>query len=268
MTTQIPTSATPSKTSYTYYHAGPLFTLSDLHTNTLLSSLIHSLSASSPTTPTFKPLVPQNIEARDTTPHSIRDQDIRALLSCDLALFTFDGSELDSGTVVEFCIAKFADIPAVILRTDFRGGGDQDQGGDGDGNGKGDPWNLMCSFWPRTVNVVVDSMGGYKAGLARSQGEQNVNAEVEGVENVVALDSVGGPAMGAGQMLLRGVADKCIEGMSRVVEMPGVMPREVRESVWRWIGVMPGFKGGGVGGEDEVKAMLEVLRGKEEKGLC
>ena len=92
-----PSTNQTSKKSYTYYHAGPLFSLSDLHTNTLLSSLIHKISHESPTSSTFIPLVPQNIEARDTSPHSIRDQDIRALLSCDLALFTFDGTELDSG---------------------------------------------------------------------------------------------------------------------------------------------------------------------------
>jgi len=42
------------------------------------------------------------------------------LLNCDLALFNFDGPELDLGTVVEFLFAKFADIPALILRMDFR----------------------------------------------------------------------------------------------------------------------------------------------------
>ena len=50
-------------------------------------------------------------------PHSIRDSDLRELLSCDLALFTYDGAELDAGTVVEYMIAKVADIPSVIVRT-------------------------------------------------------------------------------------------------------------------------------------------------------
>jgi hypothetical protein len=35
-------------------------------------------------------------------------------------LFLYNGTELDSGTVVEFMFSKFADIPSVIVRTDFR----------------------------------------------------------------------------------------------------------------------------------------------------
>ena len=58
---------------------------------------------------------------------------------------------LDSGTVVEFVYAKLLDIPAVILRTDFRGGGDQDT--------DGDAWNLMVSFYPRTRNVTLERDG-------------------------------------------------------------------------------------------------------------
>ena len=71
-----------------------------------------------------------------------------------MALFNFDGSDLDSGTVVEFVYAKLLDIPAVILRTDFRGGGDQDT--------DGDAWNLMASFYPRTRNVTLNAMAWYQ----------------------------------------------------------------------------------------------------------
>lgn len=70
-----------------------------------------------------------------------------------MALFNFDGAELDSGTVVEFVIAKFADIPAVLLRTDFRRGGDSHR----------DPWNLMVSDWPRTEKVIIHSMELYQS---------------------------------------------------------------------------------------------------------
>ena len=63
----------------------------------------------------------------------------------------FDGTELDSGTVVEFCFAKMLDMPAVLLRTDFRRGGD---------NGC-DPWNLMCSCYPRTSVLFLNAMERY-----------------------------------------------------------------------------------------------------------
>ena len=87
----------------------------------------------------------------------IRDQDIVTLIGCDLALFNFDGPELDSGTVTEFMFAKFADIPSLLLRTDFRRAGDQGE----------DPWNLMLSFYPRTRTLCLNSMEIYKKALER-----------------------------------------------------------------------------------------------------
>ena len=45
-------------------------------------------------------------------------------VGCDLCILNYDGPELDSGTVVEFMVSKFADIPSVIVRTDFRNAGD------------------------------------------------------------------------------------------------------------------------------------------------
>ena len=75
-------------------------------------------------------------------------------MTCDLALFNFDGTDLDAGTVVEFMFAKFLDIPAVLLRTDFRAAGDQP--------GAGDAWNLMCSFYPRTKVVQLNAMAWYQ----------------------------------------------------------------------------------------------------------
>lgn len=241
--------------SYTYYHAGPLFSLSDLHTNSLLANRIHTLSSQR-----FIPIVPQDLEQRDTSPHSIRDQDIRSLLGCDLALFTYDGAELDSGTVVEYMVAKFADIPTVILRTDFRKAGDQSSGD----AGSADPWNLMSSFWPRTRRVVVDAMMGYKTGLARAIEQRNIKPDH--VENVTSLDMGGGPAaMKAGEMLLEETARQVVKAFEEVLALPARLPKELRPHVYEWIGLMPGFK---VGDDKmEVTAMLELLKRKEQKGL-
>jgi hypothetical protein len=50
--------------------------------------------------------------------------------------------------------AKFLDIPAVLLRTDFRAAGDQPEAGDA--------WNLMCSFYPRTKVVQLNAMAWYQ----------------------------------------------------------------------------------------------------------
>ena len=124
------------------YFAGSLFTHKDLAGNAMLADEIGRVSGGK-----FECLLPQNIEHRSSSPKEIRDADISALLSCDLALFNYDGCELDSGTVVEFMFAKFADIPSVLLRTDFRAGGDSGE----------NPWNLMTSYYPRTETLVLDA---------------------------------------------------------------------------------------------------------------
>ena len=52
------------------------------------------------------------------------------MIECDLALFNFDGTELDSGTVVEFILAKFLDVPSVIMRSDLRSSTEKELGAD------------------------------------------------------------------------------------------------------------------------------------------
>jgi len=78
---------------------------------------------------------------------------LKEVVKADLILLNFDGTELDSGTVIEFLFAKALDIPAVILRSDFRAAGDQE---------RGDPWNLMCSGYPRTRSVSLNAMSWYQ----------------------------------------------------------------------------------------------------------
>lgn len=224
--------------SYTYYHAGPLFTLAELHTNRLLSQAIHQKSQGR-----FIPVLPQDLEQRDLSPHSIRDEDLRALVTCDLALFTYDGAELDAGTVVEYMVAKMADIPAVILRSDFRGAGDQGGGGTG-----GDSWNLMSSNWPRTVGVSVDAMVEYKSALARSMHE-------------VADATPTNP----GSSMIDEVAQKVVDGFEKVLNEPPRLPKELRGSVYQWLALMPGFKKGG--DDQNAQLLTKLCQDKESKGL-
>ena len=70
-----------------------------------------------------------------------------------MILVNFDGTELDSGTVIEFLFSKALDVPAVILRSDFRSAGDQERGA---------PWNLMCSGYPRTGKLPLNAMAWYQ----------------------------------------------------------------------------------------------------------
>lgn len=243
--------------SYTYYHAGPLFHLADLTTNIALSQAIQRLSSQK-----FQPILPQNLVQNDG-PHRIRDEDLHTLLSCDLALFTYDGSELDSGTVVEYMFAKMADIPAVILRSDFRGGGDQE--------GAGDPWNLMSSFYPRTSRVVVHAMSRYRAGMTDAMADDVARAEAatnrdrDPISNTPSAlkQNDYGPQTAAA--MIDDVARQIIDAFEKVLAQPPRMPPHLRKSVYSWLALMPGFADGN--DASNVALMQALLEGKESKGL-
>lgn len=211
------TARMPKKTrSSTVYFASELFTLKHLIGNAYLAEAIYEKSHGR-----YLCELPQDFEPRGSTPRAIRDQDIRALVACDLAIFNFDGSELDSGTVIEFMFAKFADIPSVILRSDLRAAGDST-----------DPWNLMASFYPRTVNVVVPSLLSYKAILKRRHRR---------LEEVIRL--AGQHSSADAQTMCDEIAGLCVRALDRVREMEPVMPKHLREEVYNWIALMPGLRG-------------------------
>lgn len=133
------------------YFAGDLFDSKDLGGNVLLASAIEEVSGGR-----YEVILPQNGECEvvERTSQSIRDADFQQLFSSDLIVANFDGHDLDSGTVVEFCFAKMVDMPAVLLRTDFRFSGDCTLP-------DGEPWNLMCSHYPRTRVLHINSMVRY-----------------------------------------------------------------------------------------------------------
>ena len=136
--------------TYRYYFAGALFCHKELIGNHLLAEAIRDRSGGE-----FTANLPQKEENQlRPSPLEIRDNDFRLLLESQLALFNFDGTELDSGTVVEFMAARFLQIPCVLFRTDFRSAGDQ--------NADGEAWNLMCSGYPRTKVRFVGAMESYQ----------------------------------------------------------------------------------------------------------
>ena len=130
------------------YFAGDLFDAKDLGGNLLLAQAIEEISCGK-----YRILLPQDgeCEVKERSAQTIRDEDFRLLFSCDLLVANFDGTDLDSGTVVEFCFAKMMDIPTVLLRTDFRYAGDS-------GLPDSPPWNLMASHFPRTEILHLNSM--------------------------------------------------------------------------------------------------------------
>lgn len=221
------------------YLAGELFSAKHLLGNAVLGQAIFDASEGR-----YVCLVPQDLEQRETTAHSIRDQDIRALMRCDVGIFHYDGPELDSGTVVEFLFAKMADIPSVLLRTDFRHGGDQIKGGD--------PWNLMTSFFPRTRNVCLNAMDLYHEGLNRTDHPEpeTIAKEKRGID--------------ASMVMLDRVARSCIAALDEAKSDAPVLSRSLAAPVYTWIAQMPNFKAGAAAMEKE---FARLLAQKQQKGL-
>jgi nucleoside 2-deoxyribosyltransferase len=219
-------------TALTVYFAGPLFSHKDLVGNALLASYIARTSADR-----YVCVLPQNLAQTTAPPVDIRNQNLQQVIACDLALFNFDGSELDSGTVAEFMFAKFLDIPAVLLRSDFRAAGDQGQ--------DGDAWNLMCSFYPRTKIVQFNAMAWYQ------QARQ-----------------AGGTFQDILQRLYERIATVVVQSLDAVRHEPPLpkgLPAEV-ESLYRWA---LRFPGGGF--EESCATSLRIDRlvaEKRAKGLA
>ncbi len=225
--------------SFTVYFASELFSLKHLIGNAYLAEAIYEKSHGR-----YLCVLPQNLEQRGNTAKSIRDQDILTLLRCDLGLFNYDGTELDSGTVVEFMFAKFADIPSVIVRSDFRHGGDQ----------RADPWNLMTSFYPRTANVIVDSLGLYKTAVK--------SRRTQPLDEILRL--AGQHSTADAQAMCERIAEACVRALDRVVALDPVMPKHLREEVYNWLALMPAFRGK----EKALRKELDqILEHKAERGL-
>ena len=135
------------KSPIVIYWAGALFNHKELIGNLMLAKAVESMSDGR-----YAVRLPQDIHTPPTaTAVDIRNADLKELIQCDAVVANFDGAELDSGTVVEFCVAKALDMPTVLLRTDFRNVGDAD----------GIPWNLMCAGWPRTEILWTNSLADY-----------------------------------------------------------------------------------------------------------
>jgi nucleoside 2-deoxyribosyltransferase len=215
--------------SYTVYFAGDLWNHKDLIGNAILAEYIEKRSKG-----LYRCIVPQDLEQTDNRAVAIRNQDLKQVMSCDVALFNFDGHELDSGTVVEFMFAKFLDIPSVLLRTDFRSAGDA--------NKDGDPWNLMLASWPRAKVLKLHGMVEYqKASLAA---KKNLNGTIQG--------------------LYRMMADTIIENLNAVRTSPGVVAGSDILRVYQRALETPGAGFGELFSPDE---LAKIVEGKRAKGM-
>jgi hypothetical protein len=202
--------------SLTVFFAGELFDLKHLIGNAYLAEAIYEKSHGR-----YLCALPQDFDPRGKQPRAIRDHHIRTLAGCDLALFSFDGPDLDSGTLAEFMIAKFADIPAVVLRSDRRGAG-----------GRTPQWNPMANFYPRTAVLSLDGLGAYKAILKKRHRK---------LDEVIRL--AGQHSSADAQRMCDEIAAAVVRAFDRVREMPPVMPKHLREEIYNWLPLMPGLRG-------------------------
>jgi nucleoside 2-deoxyribosyltransferase len=202
--------------SLNVFFAGELFNLKHLIGNAYLAEAIYEKSHGK-----YLCALPQDFDPRGTAPRAVRDHHIRSLVGCDLALFGFDGPDLDSGTVAEFMIAKFADIPSVILRSDRRGAANRLP-----------QWNPMANHYPRTAIITLDGLGAYKAILRKRHRK---------LDEVIRL--AGQHSSADAQRLCDDVAGAVVRAFDRVRALPPVMPRHLREEVYNWLPLMPGLRG-------------------------
>jgi nucleoside 2-deoxyribosyltransferase len=202
--------------SLNVFFAGEMFDIKHLVGNAYLAEAIYEKSHGR-----YLCILPQDLDPRGTTPRTLRDHHIRSLVGCDLALFNFDGTDLDSGTVAEFMIAKFADIPSVILRSDRRGAGS-----------RASQWNPMANYYPRTAVISMDGLGSYKAILKKRHRK---------IDEVIRL--AGQHSSADAQRLCDDVAASVVRAFDRIRETEPVMPRHLREEAYNWLSLMPALRG-------------------------
>jgi hypothetical protein len=219
------------KPSYTVYFAGGLFNAKDLIGNAYLAEAIFDKSHGR-----FQCVLPQNIAHRRLTAQPVRDRTLRTLAACDLAIFGFDGSEPAAGTVVEFMFAKFADIPAVLLRSDPRAGE----------AGRGGAWNFMCRFFPRTEHVLLDGPALYRKIAQRRR------------RRLADLHRLAGQhSSAAAQEVCEVIAAHVVRALDRVLRREPVMPRHLRAEVYDWLALLPGLRGPSKKLREEFELVLE-----------
>ena len=218
-------------TEYTIYFAGALFDHKELIGNAILASYINEISDGK-----YRCILPQDLEQSPNRAVDIRNQDLSYLLACDLAIFNFDGAELDSGTVVEFLYAKTLDIPSVIIRSDFRGSGDQSR--------EGDKWNLMASFYPRTRKLEFNAMDWYQREM----------------ENL----SHGQKIFEAADPLYRRIASSVLTELDAVIEDSPLLSTGEGQAfnIYQWASLFPGS------GLKEIRSdIVDIISSKKAKGL-
>ncbi|MEJ2597329.1 MAG: nucleoside 2-deoxyribosyltransferase [Anaerolineales bacterium] len=206
---------------YVIYSAGGLFTQDELAANVLIKEAVWRLSNGK-----FQLFLPQSRELKelnkpDVEAH-IRNTDLLEVVKADIILVRFEGPDLDSGTVMEFAMAKCLGKPTVILRSDFR----RVSFGD-----LCEPYNLMVKNWPRTVEVQLNSFEIW-ADL--------FTAECRELGGSDTLQGMMKAELGTMQKSLDEVSRQVIAALEAVIKMKSPYPPEYQEVVYQASRYSPG----------------------------
>lgn len=187
-------------------------------------------------------VLPQNFPERNRTPLEIRDDKLRTLMECDLALFNFDGAEIEAGALAEYMTAKFADMPCVILRTDSRGESDE----------VFHPWSPMVQYFPRTEVEVFNAASIYQAVFAEFPMTEAEEVLIEERSSEVS------------RTMVRVIAQAAVDAFDRAVETPPTMSAEDAPAIYRWLSKFFGP----VANQEQIESALNyALERKRRRGL-
>jgi len=232
------------KKTFYVYSAGGLFTQHELTTNVLIKKAIWERSQGR-----FELVLPQSKELRHMDREDIaayiRNTDLLQVIKADMILARFDSVELDTGTVVEYMMAKFLGKPTVILRCDSRRLACDHMD---------EPYNLMVKNWPRTVEIHIDSLAQYSRVIQNVRDTHGCTNTYEAkIEN--ELKTI--------HKRVDDLAGKIIEGLETVLKMGSPYPVEYQETVYRLSRFSPGS------GFEELlteEIVDKIVKNLEEKG--
>jgi len=206
---------------YTIYSAGGLFTQDELGSNVMIKEAVWRLSDGK-----FQVFLPQSREIRELDQPNIeafiRNTDLLEVVKADIILTRFDGLELDSGTVVEYMMAKFLGKPTVILRSDFRSISFLPTV---------EPYNLMVKNWPRTVDIHLNS---YRIWAELFAAERQAHGDSESLQGLMSAELV------TLQKSVDEVAKQVIDALEAVIKMKSPYPPEYQEVVYQESRFSPG----------------------------
>jgi nucleoside 2-deoxyribosyltransferase len=227
--------------AYTIYSAGGLFTQDELAMNVMIKESVWRLSNGK-----FQIFLPQSREIQELDQPGveayIRNTDLLEVVKADILLIRFDGLELDSGTVVEYMMAKFLGKPTVILRSDFRSVSFLPQCG---------PYNSMVRNWPRTIEIHLNSFGMWAELFSAERVAHNDSKSFRGLMNA---------ELGTLQESVDEVARQVIPALEAVLEMKSPFPPAYQEIVYQSSRFSPGSGFDQLLTECEVDEIIQRLK--------